>query len=349
MGGGPAGAAAAIALVRAGVRPMLVEREKKTADALCGGFLSWETLAKIARLGIGPVTLGGHAIDRLVVFAGRREIVVPLPRPGMGLSRRRLDAVLLEAAIVAGADIRRGVVVQAVRQDGVTLAGGGFLACQSLFLATGKHDLRGALRPRQAHDPQLGLRLRLPPAPSLRGRLEGRIELHLFEGGYLGLLLQEDGTANACLAVRKSRLTQAGGQPRQLFAQLADGSPALADRLAGLDEHATIHSIGSVPYGWRAGPTRPGLFRLGDQAGVIHSLAGEGIGIALASAAEACACWLRLGAAGAPGYQRAFSRRLAMPLRMAGMIEGLGRRPALLSALAGVGMLPLAARLTRVG
>ncbi|MBM3928865.1 MAG: FAD-binding protein, partial [Sphingomonadales bacterium] len=45
LGGGPAGAAAAIALAGHGIRAAILERTREQADALCGGFLSWRTLA----------------------------------------------------------------------------------------------------------------------------------------------------------------------------------------------------------------------------------------------------------------------------------------------------------------
>src|SRR3546814_8830196 len=108
--------------------------------------------------------------------------------------------------------------------------------------------------------------------------------MHLFKGGYLGVVLQENESANFCMAVRKSRLAAAKGSPAILFAQLADENPALGERLSALPATQHVDAIGRVPYGWRATGTQPGVFRLGDQAGVIPSLAGEGIGIALDSA-----------------------------------------------------------------
>lgn len=348
-GGGPAGAAAAIGLARAGVRAIVLERQEMPGDAICGGFLSWATLARIEALGIDRATLGGHDIDTLAIFAGRNERIVALPAPAIGLSRRRLDGLMLDAAEAAGAVVRRGVTMQSGAADGVILSSGAALACDGLFLATGKHDLRGLARPRPAGDPELGLRLRLPPAPVLDRCVGGRIELHLFDRGYLGLVLQEDGSANACMAVRKSRLARAGGDPARLFAQLADASPALADRLADMPREPRIDAIGNVPYGWRARDTQPGLFRLGDQAAVIPSLAGEGMGIALASAARAAASWLAEGGAGACGYQRRFARDVARPIMMAGYVKALGQHSGLFATLAAVpGAARLAARLTRV-
>ncbi|MDI1295607.1 MAG: hypothetical protein PSY12_06930, partial [bacterium] len=217
----------------------------------------------------------------------------------------------------------------------LTLDNGEEMAWDSLFLATGKHDLRGVGRPHGGADPELGLRFRIAPSATLVRLVGDRIELHMMAGGYVGIVLQEDGGANICMAVRKSVLTAAGGSPLGLIHRLADQSPALAARLTDLPTDPRIDAIGHVPYGWRTDTTWPGLYRLGDQAAVIPSLAGEGMGIALASAALASARWQAEGAAGAAAYQRLFARRAAMPLAAAARFRWLGRHPRLLRLLAG--------------
>ena len=58
-----------------------------------------------------------------------------------------------------------------------------------------------------------GLRTALAPWPRLERALDGVIELHLFDGGYAGLLLQEDGSANLCLSAARRRLKAAGQWP----------------------------------------------------------------------------------------------------------------------------------------
>jgi flavin-dependent dehydrogenase len=351
-GGGPAGSAAAIVLAQAGVQATLLERTTGASDAICGGFLSWETLKRLEALGLATDWLGGHRVDRLALFCGGRERQVSLPGVAMGLSRRALDAAMLAVAQARGAIVRRGVTIRSAEDGRLMLADGEVVPWDSLFLATGKHDLRGLARPqdRAAPDAELGLRLRLPPNPELSWLLNRRIELHLFDGGYIGLVLQEDGSANACMAVRKSRLARAGGSPGALFAQLADTSPALADRLSGMPPDASFDAIGNLPYGWRARSTARGLFRLGDQAAVIPSLAGEGIGIAVESGIRAARSWLKDGTEGAEGYQRAFARAARRPLAVARMVKALGDRPALLATLAALpGAAALVARLTRIG
>ncbi|MGK2908680.1 MAG: NAD(P)/FAD-dependent oxidoreductase [Sphingobium sp.] len=351
IGGGPAGAAAGIALAKAGVRATVIERLETLGDTICGGFLSWRTLDRLNALGIDPESLGGRAVTHIALYVGGKEHCAPLPAPALGLSRLRLDTLLLETAEQHGVDVRRGQTVRSLDETTATLASGESICRGSMFLATGKSDLRGVARPRRGagDDPELGLRLRLAASPSLERLVAGRIELHLFDRGYLGLVCQEDGTVNACMAVRKSRLADAGGDPALLFARLADEMPALADRLSGMPASPQIDAIGNVPYGWRAAHTRPGLFRLGDQAAVIPSVAGEGIGIALASAESAVAHWLKSGPEGAEAHQRTFATKVARPMALAGLAKGLGNRPALARALIALpGAASIVARLTRV-
>ncbi|HEX7783772.1 MAG TPA: FAD-dependent monooxygenase [Sphingobium sp.] len=354
-GGGPAGSAAAIALAQAGIRATLLEKGDDADDAICGGFLSWATLDRLEHLGIDVPALGGNPLNGLALFLGRREHILRLPKSATGMSRRRLDAALRARAEMLGADVRLGLTVRSADGGILTLADGDRLVCDSLFLATGKHDLRGLARPKDAAspDPELGLRFRLPPAPERSRLIADRIELHLFDDGYLGLVLQEDGSANACLAVRKSRLAKAGGNPAGLIAAIADASPALADRLADFDAAIPFDAIGHVPYGWRARRTEPGIFRLGDQAAVIPSLAGEGIGIALASADLAVRHWLKHGPEGAEDYQRRFARAAWRPLAIAGALKDLAGRPARAALPAALiasvpGAARLLARLTRI-
>jgi menaquinone-9 beta-reductase len=321
LGAGPAGCAAAIALAEAGAAPVLLDRDAQVRDQLCGGFLSWRTAASLRELGTDPTSLGARTIETLALFAGNREVALALPAPAFGLSRGALDAALRRRAVSAGArleiDSARGI-------EGTTVLGrarewrGG-----ALFLATGKHDVRGLPRQRRWRDPALGVRLRLPPTPSRETLLAGRIELHLFVGGYAGIVMQEDGSANVCLAVRKSLLACSAGDPARLLEDLAEAHPAFARRLGEDWRAGPTETIGAVPYGWIARDASPGLFRLGDQAAVIPSLAGEGISIALVSGAMAARHWLARGAQGAPSYQRELASRVAGPMRAAGAARSL--------------------------
>lgn len=349
-GGGPAGAAAAITLAGAGEKPLLIERDRETGDAFCGGFLSWRTLDQLRKLGFDPP---GTPIRQVRLFAGHHRAESRLPGPALGLSRRTLDGALLSLAVRAGVAVERGVSIRETHPDGhVRLDDGGQIKPDALLLATGKHDLRGLARPREAigDDPALGLRVHLDPSPALSLLIGASIELHLFDRGYAGLLLQEDGRANLCMAVRKSRLAESGGRPAALLEALGRESPALGERLAWLSNEPP-DAIAALPYGWTSRETSPGIFRLGDQAGVMPSLAGEGIGIALSSGVLAARAIL----AGdqAIDYQRRLHRRLRRPIATATLVSALAQRPrtAPLMAIAMnavPGLATLLARATRI-
>lgn len=325
---------AAIVLARAGAAPVLMDRDAEVGDALCGGFLSWRTAARLRAVGIGPVELGAHPVDTLALIAGSREATASLPSPGFGLSRRALDTAMRRRAVADGArlvidrarSVHAGMVEGEDREWPTT----------SIFLGAGKHDVRGQARPRSAKDPALGLRVRLPANARLHALLRGQIELHLFAGGYAGIVLQDGGTANVCLALRKSLLAEAGGDPRALLGRLAEANPRFAERMAFAPPDLQIDTVGSVPYGWIARTTQLGLYRLGDQAAVIPSLAGEGMAIAMASGEDAARAWLA--GTNAQGFQQAFARRAWRPVRTAQLIWQLAERARggrALTALAG--------------
>jgi flavin-dependent dehydrogenase len=320
VGGGPAGSAAAIRLAGGGVRPLVIERHAE-GDALCGGFVSWRTIDRIASLGVDPDALNRDRLTRVSITATGRLREAMLPRPAIGVSRHRLDTLLRAAAVAKGVEIKAGTV-RAMEGDTASLASGESIAADAIFLATGKHDLRGLARPAEARgiDPTLGIRVRLSPAPALTRALAGTIELHLFDRGYAGLALQEDGSANLCMAVHRSRLHDAAS-PADLLAMLGREHPRLGERLEHLTAGQPIDAIANVPYGWRQRSGTAGLFRLGDQAGVIPSLAGEGMGIALASGIDAADAYLRGGPAAAAAWQVRFARRLARPMAVAGAVR----------------------------
>lgn len=354
IGGGPAGASAAIVLARAGLRPVVLERHAEPQDALCGGFLSWSTARRLRALGIDPATLGAQPIDTVRLFAGSRSAEASLPQRCWSLSRRALDMALLARAMTEGAEVRRGARVSSLAADGtVELLGGSVLEPAVTILATGKHDLRGISRPALSANPAIGLRWRLASTPALNGMVGDAVELHLFAGGYAGLAVQEDGSANLCMAVKRSVLSAAGGDPAGLLKLLAAANPALGARIAAAGgDPGPADAVANVPYGWIAARSAFGAMRVGDQAAVIPSMAGEGIAIALASGVAAGLA-LRDGL-DADRFQRRLARQARLPVTVAGAIAGLAAHPTGTSALVrAVGIAPalsrLAARLSRIG
>ena len=131
----------------------------------------------------------------------------------MGLSRRSLDDALLRLAEQRGATILRGQAVRGLDSTSsgfiARTASAGPISADTVFLATGKHDLRDLGRPSRA-DGLLGLKMYYELEPDQRVALHGCIELLLFRGGYAGLQLVDHDRAVLCLLLPAERYRRAG-------------------------------------------------------------------------------------------------------------------------------------------
>ncbi len=359
IGGGLAGAAAACRVAQAGRPVMLLEREPGPADKICGEFLSNGAQLHLHRLGVDPERLGGAPITHLRLVRDAALVRSRLPFRGVGLSRRVLDEALLARAAEFGAEIRRGHAA-GLAQDAAAreleVAGLGTISPSTVFLATGKHDLRGLRRSTRAPPEELvGFKTYFALSPAQRAELAGHIEVMMFPDGYAGLQLVEAGRANLCLLTARSRLQQVGGTWPALLADLQARCTHLRRRLEGAtDLLERPLSIFRVPYGFvhEPAPGQPDhIFRLGDQMGVIPSFAGDGMAIALHSAALAAEA--HLAGAGAAAYHRRIGSDIG---RQIGRAEALyrfarwtpGQAIMMATARAWPGLLRLAASATRV-
>ena len=176
----------------------------------------------------------------------------------------------------------------------------------------------------------------------------------LLADGYAGLQPIEDGRANLCLLVQRSRLQRSGNNWHGLLQYLLQTEPHLRTRLADAVADGKVLSITRVPYGFVHTATPedpPGVFRLGDQMAVIPSFTGDGMSIALHSAVVAADHVLAGKTASA--YHSRMRRDVAAQIGRAGALYRLGRSPtggALLMHVAArfPAGLRLAASLTRV-
>jgi geranylgeranyl reductase family protein len=123
IGGGPAGAAAAITLARAGRDVVLVDRARFPRDKCCGDGLTAGALRLLEDLGLHPAAVASwqRVDDAVVRSPSGRQIRFPLPR-GQGtyaaVARRLdLDSALLDVARAAGAKVLDGHALVGAQQD----------------------------------------------------------------------------------------------------------------------------------------------------------------------------------------------------------------------------------------
>jgi flavin-dependent dehydrogenase len=320
LGGGVAGCAASIALARQGRGVTLMEREPAPRHKVCGEFLSGEALEDLQALGIDLASLGAVPIHCVRLAAARRAAEAPLPFPAASLTRRALDTALMANAVAAGARVERGRTVHSLNRTtaGVwqaTLDDGTTREASTVFLATGKHDLRGHARPK---DPEqwVAFKMYFRLAPAQAADLAGASELMLYPGGYGGIQAVEGGIANLCCVVQRRHLARAGHRWESFLAKMQRDCPHLAMRLDGakplLDKPIAITHI---PYGYIRRATEDGLYCIGDQAAVIPSFTGDGISIALHTAR--CAAEAYLAGVPAPVFQANLRSTLRFQMRVA--------------------------------
>jgi flavin-dependent dehydrogenase len=383
-GGGPAGSTLAALAAEAGARVLLVEREAFPRDKVCGEFVSVEGRGVLEGLGVLDSLLEAGATTmnavRLSTLGGRR-LCAPLPevagfgREALGISRRVLDATLLERASRAGAECLERVEAVEPLIDGGRVRGMRVRAVASSgpgeevrAAVTAAADGRRSVLARTLHpaigdpvrtDPRswFGLKCHLDADAALLG---GRVELHLFDGGYAGLGSVEAGRINLCLMVTVRALRAHGGAPDRLLDERVLRNPAIAELLDGVPRSTPWKSIGPLRFGVRR-PAAAGALFVGDAAGTIDPYSGEGMAHALRGAELASEYALRAAAGGglspavASDYTAAWTRAFAPSTRR---VRRLGRllenrwigeaAGGLLGTVAG-GLLPALVASTRTG
>ena len=301
VGAGPAGSAAAMHLARGGARVLLADKARFPRDKPCGGGLTGRAL-RHAPCDVEPVV--EHVVDRFVLRAGYGPRVARASRrPLIRMTqRRRLDLHLAEQAAAAGADFRDEVRVKelTLEDDGVTAVVGGSPVLASFVVgADGANGLVG--RAAGLGDGIVrGVALEgnvpwgtLDPAPYRR---TAWVELGVVPGGY-GWVFPKGDHANLGVGGWM-------GEGPHLRAHL--------DRLArmhGLDPGALTdvrgHRLPMRRLGAPAGRGR--VLLVGDAAGLVDPLSGDGIYEAFVSARLAAEAIL---ADQPEGYEAALSAAL---------------------------------------
>lgn len=325
IGGGPAGSALAILLARSGTAVEVLEKAPAAKHKMCGEFLSEEAIRYLRALAVDPAGLGAGEAMNVRLAAGGVIGECALPFTGMSLARRVLDEALLARALQLGAQVERGNGVESLRrQDGqwiARLSNGGERRAETVFLATGKHDLHGWSRPAGKQNDLVAFKMYFRLQRRQREEIAGRVELVLFPGGYGGLLLLDHDVLNLCVLVKKAMLRRTGKWP-DLLRHMQRASPHLAKYLDGAEPLLEKPlALSAIPYGYLCQRATDGLWRLGDQAAVIPSFSGDGISIALHSAHLAAEDYLR--GRSSDEYQRRLCAQLRRPVGVATAVSRL--------------------------
>jgi len=127
-----------------------------------------------------------------------------------------------------------------------------------------------------------------PVILGVRDALAGRVKLALLDRSYAGLQLVEDGIANLCMLLPRAVVGRVGRDWQATSDYLAAEAPKLAERLIGA-EPLWNKAIAVVcpTRGYLHHEDEPAVYRVGDRLAHIPPFTGDGIAIALGSAALA--------------------------------------------------------------
>ncbi len=297
IGGGPAGAAAAIQAARQGAEVVVFEKAPHGRDKVCGDGLTPRAVGALNEL---KIDMGdAHQIRGLRMIAGRkvRELDWPttdrFPDHGAVWPRRRLDAALIDAAVAAGADVRFETeaipVIDDGRVTGVEVKGGpadgSTIAADLTIAATGAPGLVARmLGAERVEGETFGLAIRTYAETPRHADvyLEAMLSLKDEHGtavpGYGWMFPAGDGTVNigvGALSTMKGFKKLNLNKLIEMYRNVVDDDWQLGPNL-------------ERPRAWRLpmSTTRrhgPGWVAIGDAAGLVNPMNGEGIDYGLES------------------------------------------------------------------
>lgn len=321
VGAGPAGSAAAIAARLAGARVLLLDRAEFPRDKACGDGIAAEAIDVLDRLGVEGVTEGYPAVDRLrLVAPGGPEVSRELPRVAYTIPRRVFDARLVDAAVAAGAVLKRHTVRRIVDPgDGVQIDGQ-FQADVVIGADGAGSVVRRALGCPVNPPGHLAVALRgYVPTTNMSEQII--VTTRRRWPAYAWEFPIGDGTANVGYGevLRGVPLTRAYLLER-LKALLPGAEP---ESLRG--HHLPLST-------WRPPPAQGRVLLAGDALSLINPFTGEGIFYAVLSGSLAGVAAVLGPERAAPSYRAALHRRLGRHLRHSRFASVLTRQPRVVDA-----------------
>ncbi|WP_447009846.1 NAD(P)/FAD-dependent oxidoreductase [Saccharothrix hoggarensis] len=292
VGGGPAGLAVALGCARAGMDVAVCEKRTGVIDKACGEGLMPGAVRALAALGIDPP---GHPIEGITYRQGAMAAHAAFRAgPGRGVRRTALHDAMREEVLRHGVPVLP-IAVTGISQHGDHVRAGG-LRARYLIGADGLHSvvrgLAGLTKDgtgRLAGTLRWGLRRHYALAPvtnAVEVTWAARSEAYVTPVG-------PDTVGVAILSSMR------GGFTEQLTA-----FPELASWISGAEPVSTVRGAG--PLRQRASKRVAGrVLLVGDAAGYVDALTGEGLALALTTAAELVRC---LRADRPSDYDRAWKR-----------------------------------------
>jgi flavin-dependent dehydrogenase len=285
VGAGLGGLSAAISLAQSGKKVVLFEGNAIGKHKVCGEFISPESRVIFSNLGVLEQleAAGARAITSARILTNhRRGRTIPFTHSGIGISRAVSDTLLWNHAISLGVTCRDSTKVQEVNR-----IEGGFLLktgeskhrVKFLIAATGRNGRHFGEKTRQSERKSgkyMGIKAHF------RGvrMTDNQVQLFPYEGGYCGVVRVENDLVNACALIDYKR--SRGKTPAQIWDSILEENSQLKKILGGREPEFNWLATGNVTFNC-FNPATEDILRVGDAAGYIHPLTGDGMAMAVRS------------------------------------------------------------------
>ena len=370
IGGGPAGSTAALKLAGFGFEVCLIEKKEFPRETVCGEFLSWEVIEEIKSLNLYDEFLrhNPNQIKNFKFYRYNSEISAGLDFPAYGLKRSTFDGFLLNAARKKGA-----VVYQPFEIEDISGENNAFkliasnksrenieILSKHIIAAYGKQNfLDKKLNRKFAFTSSgiSGIKFHIERNKLKNFNVE-EIRIYSAPGIYCGLNAVNDDLITLCfLTKNKDENIPARDKIIKLVSQNENFKNLFDDNLEEYLSSIPIYGTGNIYFGRRS-LVENGIIMIGDSAGVIAPLAGDGIGMAIQSAGLAAEILnkIMIGSYSSKEaeaeYDNRWNRLFKLRLRTAAAIQYLILSGVLKNAGVGVvkafpQLLPLFIKLTR--
>ncbi len=331
IGAGPAGASAALAVLRQApdARVLLLDRAAFPRDKACGDGIAPHVLDVLGRLGAGDVVDGWTPLRRLDLSRAGCRVEGRLRRPVWVIPRSVFDARLVDHAVAAGARLVRHRVRTLGRDGGLVLLDD-TLAARVVVGADGASSVARAAPDRRSGRPRaIAIRGYAPTRPDRLGRQIIRYGERP-QPAYAWAFDRGDGLSN----VGYGELAGGVGSSRtDLLDQLERLIPGTVPD--GVQWRA--HHLPLSGWGWGSEQPDGPVLLAGDAAGLVNPMTGEGIYYAVATGALAGRCAagaVAVGRADEAGrcHRVAVRRLLGAHLRHTWVTSRLASRPRVVDA-----------------
>lgn len=285
IGGGLAGLTAAVHLSKMGLQVTVFEKNEYPKHKVCGEYISNEVLPYFNWLNVNIRELKPAAISKLTFSTvNGKSITAPLPLGGFGISRYALDNFLYKKAIANGCQFVHQSVDSVFFADNtftITTSGGNEFKSKVVLGAFGK---------RSSIDQKMQREFIRKKSPwlAVKGHYKGTfpdnvVGLHNFKGGYCGVSKVENDIVNICYLADYDTFKNYKNlehYQQEALVQNPNLKALFNDMTLVFEKPLTISQISFA----KKQAVENHILMIGDTAGLIHPLCGNGMAMAIHSA-----------------------------------------------------------------